>query len=123
MPRNKIIPYDPKLKTRARHLRKNSTLSEILLWQQIKNKALGVQFHRQVPLDKYIVDFYCHELMLAIEIDGPIHDHEEVTKYDLRRQKRLESLGVQFLRFDDFDIKTDIPAVLKSIESWIKECV
>ena len=122
MPRNKIIPYDPKLKTRARHLRKNSTLSEILLWQQIKNKALGVQFHRQVPLDKYIVDFYCHELMLAIEIDGPIHDHEEVIKYDLRRQKRLESLGVQFLRFDDFDIKTDIPAVLKSIEHLIKEC-
>ncbi len=61
--------------------------------------------------------------MLAIEIDGPIHNHEEVTKYDLRRQKRLESLGVQFLRFDDFDIKTDIPAVLKSIESWIKEWV
>jgi len=91
MPRNKIIPYDPKLKARARHLRKNSTLSEILLWQQIKNKALGVQFHRQVSLDKYIVDFYCHELMLTIEIDGPIHDHEEVTKYDLRRQKRLES--------------------------------
>ena len=61
--------------------------------------------------------------MLAIEIDGPIHNHEEVTKYDLRRQKRLESLGVQFLRFDDFDIKMDIPAVLKSIESWIKEWV
>ena len=47
--KNKIIPYNPKLKEYTKELRKNSTLSEVLLWQQIKNKALGVQFHRQVP--------------------------------------------------------------------------
>ena len=68
--KNKIIPYNPKLKDLARKLRKESTLSETLLWKQIKNKSLGVEFHRQVPLDNFIVDFYCHELMLAIEIDG-----------------------------------------------------
>ena len=72
--KNKIIPYNPKLKEFARQLRKNSTLSEILLWQKIKQQALGVQFHRQVPLLEYIVDFYCHELKLAIEIDGKSHE-------------------------------------------------
>ena len=68
--KNKIIPYNPKLKEYARELRKNSTLAEVLMWKAIKNQALDVQFHRQVPMLNYIVDFYCHELMLAIEIDG-----------------------------------------------------
>jgi very-short-patch-repair endonuclease len=74
MVKNIIIPYNPNLKQFARHLRNNSTLSEILLWKQIKNKAFGIEFHRQVPIDEFIVDFYCHELMLAIEIDGISHD-------------------------------------------------
>ena len=72
--RNKIIPYNPKLKLLARELRKNSTLSEVLLWQNIKQRGYGVQFHRQVPMLDYIVDFYCHEIGLAIEIDGSSHE-------------------------------------------------
>jgi very-short-patch-repair endonuclease len=64
-----------------------------------------VEFHRQVPLDKFIVDFYCHELMLAIEIDGVTHGTEEAREKDLTRQARLESLGVSFLRFYDGDVK------------------
>ena len=76
--KNKIIPYNPKLKEFARQLRKNSTLSEVLLWEKLKQRSMGVQFHRQVPLLEYIVDFYCHELQLAIEIDGVSHDF----KYD-----------------------------------------
>lgn len=58
---NKIIPYRSDLKFLARELRKNSTLAEVILWQSIKKRALGVQFHRQVPMVNYIVDFYCHE--------------------------------------------------------------
>ena len=85
---NKIIPYNPKLKVLARQLRKNSTLSEVLLWQRIKQKAYGIQFHRQVPLLEYIVDFYCHELKLAIEIDGDSHNFKD--DYDIKRQKELE---------------------------------
>ena len=73
MPANKIIHYNPSLKEKARILRKNSTLSEIILWKKIKNKSLGYEFHRQVPLDNFIVDFYCHGLNLAIEIDGNTH--------------------------------------------------
>lgn len=71
---NNIIPYNPKLREYAKELRNNSTLCEILLWEQIKNKALGVEFKRQVPILEYIVDFYCQEIRLAIEVDGSIHD-------------------------------------------------
>ncbi|MDZ7806161.1 MAG: DUF559 domain-containing protein [Gracilimonas sp.] len=69
MSRNKIIPYKKEIRSVARTLRKNMTLSEILLWKQIKGRAFGVQFHRQVPMDRFVVDFYCHEIMLAIEVD------------------------------------------------------
>ncbi|CAN5440822.1 hypothetical protein BH23BAC3_BH23BAC3_17010 [soil metagenome] len=74
---NKILPYDPKLKMLARELRNNMTLCEVLLWQEIRDRKLGVQFHRQVTILRYIVDFYCHELQLAIEVDGQSHDHPE----------------------------------------------
>lgn len=111
--RNEIIPYRKDLKAKARELRKNSTLSEVILWQEIRKKQLGVQFHRQVPILDYIVDFYCHELKLAIEINGS--SHEWKTKYDHLRIKRLESYGVKFLIFDDVDVKQNIKWVLNEI--------
>ena len=74
MSRRKIIPYNPKLKETAWKLRNNSTLSEVLLWNRIKRKQMkDYQFFRQKPIDNYIVDFFCYELMLAIEIDGDSH--------------------------------------------------
>ncbi len=89
--KRKIIPYDPKLKQLARELRNKSTLAEVLLWKHLKGKQIqGYDFHRQKPLDQYIVDFFCSELMLAIEIDGDSHDYKE--REDQRRQNRLESL-------------------------------
>jgi very-short-patch-repair endonuclease len=67
--------YNPRLKQIARTLRNNMTLSEILLWKEIKGKkVLGYDFHRQKPLGEYIVDFYCPKLKLVIEIDGDSHD-------------------------------------------------
>ena len=119
--KNKIIPYNPKLKEFARELRKNSTLSEVLLWQKIKNKALGVQFHRQVPMLEYIVDSYCHELMLAIEIDGNSHLYKY--DYDRKRQGELEKAGVVFLRFTDLDIKKNMFSVALSLEQVVQELV
>ena len=118
---NKIIPYNPALKELARKLRKNSTLSEVLLWQQIKNKSLGFEFHRQVPIDNYIVDFYCHELMLCIEIDGNSHEIESVIENDIKRQEKLEGLGVRFIRFNDKDVKKDIQNVIRAIAGRIEE--
>ena len=119
--KNKIIPYNPKLKEYAKELRKNSTLSEVLLWQQIKNKALGVQFHRQVPMLEYIVDFYCHELMLAIEIDGDSHLYKY--EYDNKRQGELEKEGVVFLRFTDLEIKRNMFSVGITLEQVVQELI
>lgn len=117
MSRNKIIPYNPKLREYARQLRKNSTLAEVLLWQKIQKRALGVQFHRQVPLLNFIVDFYCHELMLAIEIDGSSHDFKY--EYDEKRQGELERMGVSFIRFSDEEVKKNIFGVMLSLEEKI----
>ena len=96
------------------------TLSEVLLWQELKGKQMcGFDFDRQRPIDNYIVDFYCKDLQLAIEIDGESHDYHETQIKDRIRQRRLEKLGVRFLRFDDHDIKTSMGWVLEEIELWI----
>jgi len=113
---NKIVRYNSKSKEFARKLRKESTLGEVLLWKQIRTKSLGFEFHRQVPIDKYIVDFYCHELLLAIEIDG--NSHHDVNK-DNERQQRLESLGVRFIRFAERTIKYDMTNVILALEDTI----
>ena len=121
MSRNKIIPYKKELRVIARTLRKNMTLAEILLWQQIKGRALGVQFHRQVPMDRYVVDFYCHEIMLAIEVDGNSHDNPQKFELDNQRQKRLEAFGVKFLRFTDNEVKDNLDGVIKILSRKVKE--
>ena len=122
MSRNRIIPYRKDLKVKARALRKNSTLAEVLLWCEIKNKQiLGYQFHRQVPMLDYIVDFYCHELSLVIEVDGDSHYHDDAPARDRVRQARIENYGITFLRFDDLDLKKNMAWVLNTIIDWIKE--
>jgi len=115
---NKIIPYNSKSKPFARKLRNVSTLSEVLLWKQIKAKSLGIEFHRQVPIDKYIVDFYCHELKLAIEIDGGSHDN---LAKDNERQQRLEHFGIRFIRFADKTVKHDMNNVIWALEGMIEQ--
>ena len=117
--RNKIIPYRSDLKLFARQLRKNSTLTEVLLWQNIKQRAYGVQFHRQVPMLNYITDFYCHEIGLVIEIDGSSHDYKVL--YDAKRQGELEAYGVTFLRFTNEEVKKNMFSVLLVIEEKVKE--
>lgn len=117
---NKIPPYNPKLKELARELRKNMTLGEVLLWQEIRNRKLGYQFHRQVPIKEYIVDFYCHELLLVIEIDGSSHDHPEVAVNDLDRQNDIEKIRIQFLRFEEKELRKNLDGVVEVIERWIE---
>jgi len=113
------IHYNPKLKQLARKLRNNSTLSEILLWEELKNrKMLGYKFLRQKPIGNYIVDFFCNKLKLVIEIDGDSH-REDNFKYDMERQKWLESKELAVLRFDDLEVKKDMENVLLAIEGWI----
>ena len=96
------------------------TLSEVLLWNHLKNKQmLGYDFDRQRPLKNYIVDFYCKELLLAIEIDGNTHYYR--FEEDKARQEEIELYGVHFLRFDDLEVKKNISNVLNVIESWIEK--
>ncbi|HUU30417.1 MAG TPA: DUF559 domain-containing protein [archaeon] len=113
------VCYNPKLKELSRNLRKNSTLSEVLLWQRLKKKQmLGYDFHRQKPIDEYIVDFFCPRLRLVIEIDG--ESHAERSEEDLSRQQSLESLGFHFLRSGDSEVKQNLTGVLLTIEEWVK---
>lgn len=118
--RRKILPYNRNLKPPAKKLRKEMTMCETILWKALKEKQMmGFDFDRQRPIDNYIVDFYCKDLMLAIEVDGLSHSYENAAERDAIRQKRLEEMGVRFLRFDDADIKTNINGVLDIIREWI----
>lgn len=117
---NQFLPYDPKLKELAARLRKNSTLSEVLLWEQLKRgKMMGYDFHRQKPIDRYIVDFFCHDLMLAVEIDGCTHDFKY--EQDQEREHRLKKLGIFVIHVQDKDVKTNMEGVVAFIKNWIAE--
>ena len=114
------IPYNKNLKRFSRNLRNDSTLSEVLLWRELRaGKMKGYKFNRQKPLLNYIVDFYCRRLNLVIEIDGA--SHNDRLEEDQKRQKELEAHGLSFLRFDDLEVKKDMNNVLRSIEFWIEE--
>jgi len=115
-----IVHYNPRLKKLARQLRRNSTLGEVLLWNELKRKQMmGYDFHRQKPIGEYIVDFYCPRLRLVIEIDGDSHFMRE--KKDAERQQKLEGVGLRFLRLDDLDVKFQMEKVLVTIRQWIEQ--
>jgi very-short-patch-repair endonuclease len=80
---------------------------------------MDYDFDRQKPIDNYIIDFFCDELKLAIEIDGASHIDNE--KKDKIRQQKLEEYGIRFLRFADKEVKTNIQSVLHTIKGWIEE--
>jgi len=118
----KTFWYDPLLKERARELRKNSTKTEIFLWTKLRKKqVLNFDFDRQVPIDHFIVDFYCKELMLAIEIDGSSHDGK--LEYDIFREEKLNKLGIFILRFTNEDILYNMNTVISKIKKVITESI
>ncbi len=115
-----IVRYRQDLKQLSRELRNKSTLAEVLLWNQLKQrKMLGYQFARQKPIWDYIVDFYCPKLKLVVEIDGDSHRDRFAT--DLRRQQLIQNMGIHFLRFNDLDVKKDMGNVLQVIGNWITQ--
>ncbi|WP_354428590.1 MULTISPECIES: DUF559 domain-containing protein [unclassified Mucilaginibacter] len=118
--RRQIIPYNPKLKQLARDLRNDSTLREVLLWKELRNKQLyGFDFQRQKPLLNFIVDFYCYELNLIIEIDGRYHDNEEQYKSDLLRETELSEYDLTTIRFTEMEVRKDMVNVIRTIEHYI----
>ncbi|MDB4924924.1 MAG: hypothetical protein JWR23_980 [Mucilaginibacter sp.] len=100
------------------------TYGEVLLWNQLKeDKLLGFDFDRQRCIDNYIVDFYCKELMLAIEIDGMSHNNEEAFAKDEVRQIKLERFGIKFIRFTEAEMKQDMINAIRAIEGKIIEII
>jgi very-short-patch-repair endonuclease len=120
-PRNRIIPYDRKLRSLARALRKNGTPAEARLWRVLKGNALGYEFHRQDPMDDFIVDFFCHERNLAVEIDGCSHNQKERHSRDQVKDERLKSLGIRVVRFSDAEVMRNTAAVLDAIQSYLDD--
>jgi len=103
-----------RLKPNARRLRQNQTAAEAKLWKALrKSQVAGLKFRRQHALDRYIVDFYCHEKRLSIEVDGPIHCATE--QEDAIRGQIIESRGITVLRFKNEEVFDDLPSVLERI--------
>jgi very-short-patch-repair endonuclease len=99
----------------ARSMRHTPTPAENTLWQRLRNRQVaGLKFRRQHSIDRFIVDFYCAEACLVIEIDGPAHAEPNA---DADRQHTLESLGLRVLRFSNDDVLSDPDAVLARIIS------
>ena len=120
MSKRKIIPYNPKLTQLAKKLRNESTQTEIYLWLKLKGKQMyGYDFHRQKPIDNYILDFFCYDLMLGIEVDGYSHEILEVHNKDIVKEKRMNELGITILRFSDFEVLRDMENVIRAIEFYI----
>jgi very-short-patch-repair endonuclease len=107
---------------RAAELRKNMTLAELILWKKLKDKKVfKAKFRRQHPIKIFIVDFYCHEYKLAIELDGEVHRNKKNYEYDSCRTNDLEKLGVKVLRFSNEQITFNIESIIERILKTISE--
>ena len=108
------------IKARAAELRKNMTIAEKVLWQQLRNRKVGgLKFRRQHPVDIFILDFYCHERKLAIEVDGEIHNQVDQKEWDENRSFELNEFGIQMLRFSNEDVISHTESVVDSIKKFI----
>ena len=114
--------YDPKNHSLelCRDFRKNPTKAEACLWKILRAKRLdGFKFRRQHPMKDYILDFYCPELKLAIEVDGQVHMDEEQIKYDQERTNILMEYGISVIRFWNSEVQNDITSVVNRIRKFI----
>jgi very-short-patch-repair endonuclease len=117
--------YNKNLQPYANRLRKEMTKAEACLWKYVlrAGKMKGFPFRRQRPVLNYIADFMCKDLMLIIEVDGSIHELEEVITNDKIRQKALEESGFTVLRFTNDQVLQDIQSVHRCLENWIEKNV
>lgn len=105
----------------ASALRKNLTEAERKLWSNLCNKLTGYKFRCQHPTWRYVTDFYCHEMKLVVEIDGPVHLLEETVQNDIDREKNLCSFGLTIIRFTNAEVLDDSDTVMDKIEFKINE--
>jgi very-short-patch-repair endonuclease len=112
--------YNTALVPRARAMRKKMTLSERRMWHECIIK-LGKNFRKQRPIGRFIVDFYCAELSLVIEVDGESHNSPEAAAYDKERTIYLQAMGLTVLRFTNCEVMQDLEGVHQTLMDWI-EC-
>jgi very-short-patch-repair endonuclease len=114
IPRRPTADLWAKLKPIAREMRGEPTRAEQALWQRLRNRQCGgAKFRRQHTIDRFIVDFVCHEHMLIIEVDGEIHQFTQ--EEDHLRQAFLETFGFRFLRFTNEQVLGDLESVVGRI--------
>ena len=112
----------PEELTERRSLRTNGTKEETMMWKVLKNRQVsGVRFRRQFSVGAYILDFYCPELKLCIELDGAGHYNSEGLRHDYVRDKYLSELGIRVLRFENRAVLKMQPVMLAEIEAVIAE--
>jgi len=102
---------------KARYLRHQETNAEKILWEELRDRKLGVKFRRQHPLDKFILDFYAPEIKLAIELDGSLH--KENREYDKLRTEYLNSHGIKIIRFWNSEVENNLLEVMRKIKDEI----
>jgi very-short-patch-repair endonuclease len=120
MPIKNIVTEQPVTKAkleRAKELRREMTPAEKLLWQQIRANKLGVRFRRQQVIPGFIVDFYCHQASLVVEVDGDIHDLQK--EEDERREKVLTEMGLRVVRFGNDEIVKSLSTVVGKIRELL----
>ncbi|MBN8611085.1 MAG: DUF559 domain-containing protein [Deltaproteobacteria bacterium] len=105
----------------ARRLRAHQTVAETALWDQLRGRRLGPKFRRQHPFDCYVLDFYCHELGLVIEIDGDTHAGDDSARRDIVRTRVLERHGLRVIRFTNQEVLREMPRVIERISLAIQK--
>ena len=118
---NKKSHYNKELKPLARNLRNDSTLGEILLWNDVlkQKQCLGYQFNRQFSIGEYILDFACRKLKLAIEVDG--YSHNFTYERDKEKDNYLKRIGYTVVRFEEREVRKDMNNVIRVLELTIKK--
>ena len=110
------MKMDAQLLEFAKVMRSNATDAESLMWQLLRNKRfMNLKFRRQHVIAPYIVDFYCHELGLVIELDGSQHGTDDAVEYDAERTKFLEALGFKVVRYWNHDVLGNTEVVLEGL--------
>lgn len=105
----------------ARHLREHQTPSEELLWSALRRKQLGGwKFRRQHPIGPFVLDFYCPQARLCVEVDGAVHANAEQREHDTVRETFLRARGIEVLRVRAQDVEADVEAVVVVIGGWLR---
>ena len=115
-----LVPVSPELLIFAKQLRQKQTDAEKLLWQVLRGRNLnGFKFRRQQPIGGYILDFYCHDANLTIELDGGGHNTDNQKLYDEERTKVLSGAGIKVVRFWNHDVLNSLESVLEEIYGYL----